>query len=205
MIVMKNKDNVQTILPTTTKELSSDKTEFDLLIEKKEDQQAMTSINTVSPVNGVMIAEITSVSKTETEVQFSNKNAIVVAQSMVEISELDVGSQCAVMFQQGLIQQPIIMGLLVEPVVSLKYSNPTKKVEALTDIEDEYTHGTDEEESKDSTPEVLHIEAKQQIVLQCGDAILYMDADGQVEIRGNRVTTHSKGLNRIKGASVKIN
>lgn len=205
MIVMKNKDNVQTILPTTTEVLSSDKTEFDLLIEKKEDQQAATSTDTVSPVNGVMIAEITSVSKTEIEVQFYNKNAIVVAQSMVEISKCDVGSQCAVMFQQGLIQRPIIMGLLVEPVVSLKHSNSTKKVEALTDIEDEYTHETAEEESQDSTPEVLHIEAKQQIVLQCGDAILYMDADGQVEIRGNRVVTHSKGLNRIKGASVKIN
>ena len=205
MIVMKNKDNVQTILPTTTEVLSSDKTEFDLLIEKKEDQQAITFTNSVSPVNGVMIAEIASVSESETKVQFYNTNTIVVAQSMVMISELDVGSQCAVMFQQGLIQQPIIMGLLVEPVVSLKHSNPTEKLEVLTDIEDEYTHGTDEEESKDSTPEVLHIEAKQQIVLQCGDAILYMDADGQVEIRGNRVTTHSKGLNRIKGASVKIN
>lgn len=202
---MKNKDNVQTILPTTTKALSSDKTEFDLLIEKKEDQQATTFTDSVSSVNGVMIAEIASVSETEMKVQFHNTTTIVVAQSMVMISELDVGSQCAVMFQQGLIQRPIIMGLLVEPIVSLKHSNPTKKVEALTDIDDEYIYGTVEEESKDSTPEVLHIEAKQQIVLQCGEAILYMDADGQVEIRGNRVTTHSKGLNRIKGASVKIN
>lgn len=197
---MKNKDNVQTILPTTTKALSSDKTEFDLLIEKKEDQQATTFTDSVSSVNGVMIAEIASVSETEMKVQFHNTTTIVVAQSMVMISELDVGSQCAVMFQQGLIQRPIIMGMLIEPVVLSK--NYDNALDINLDVDEART---DDNWNEDDIPELIHIEAQQQIILQCGDSILYMDADGHVEIRGNRVITQSKGLNRIKGASVKIN
>jgi hypothetical protein len=42
-------------------------------------------------------------------------------------------------------------------------------------------------------------------VLQCGSASLTLRRDGRVLIRGAYVETHSRGVNRIKGGSVKIN
>lgn len=49
------------------------------------------------------------------------------------------------------------------------------------------------------------LEAQREIVLKCGEASLTLRRDGKVLIRGAYVETHSKGVNRIKGGSVKIN
>jgi hypothetical protein len=49
------------------------------------------------------------------------------------------------------------------------------------------------------------LEGKREIVLRCGDASITLRSDGRMVLRGAYVETHSKGLNRIKGASVKIN
>jgi Domain of unknown function (DUF6484) len=49
------------------------------------------------------------------------------------------------------------------------------------------------------------IEGKDEIVLKCGDASIVLKRDGKVLLRGAYVETHSRGVNRIKGGSVKIN
>jgi hypothetical protein len=49
------------------------------------------------------------------------------------------------------------------------------------------------------------LNAEHEIVLQCGAASLTLRKDGRVLIRGAYVETHSRGVNRIKGGSVKIN
>jgi len=49
------------------------------------------------------------------------------------------------------------------------------------------------------------IEGEQEIVLKCGEASITLKRDGKVILRGAYVETHAKGVNRIKGGSVKIN
>jgi hypothetical protein len=49
------------------------------------------------------------------------------------------------------------------------------------------------------------IEGDQEVVLRCGDASITLRRDGKVVLRGAYVETTAKGLNRIRGGSVKIN
>ena len=49
------------------------------------------------------------------------------------------------------------------------------------------------------------LEGSQEVILRCGEASITLRKDGKVILRGTYLETNSKGLNRIKGASVKIN
>jgi hypothetical protein len=49
------------------------------------------------------------------------------------------------------------------------------------------------------------VEAKDEIVLRCGEASVTLRRNGRVVVRGTYVETRSKGVNRIKGGSVQIN
>jgi hypothetical protein len=49
------------------------------------------------------------------------------------------------------------------------------------------------------------LEGKREIVLRCGDASITLRRDGKMVLRGAYIETYAKGVNRIKGGSVKIN
>lgn len=49
------------------------------------------------------------------------------------------------------------------------------------------------------------LDAKDEIVLRCGEASITLRRNGRVVIRGAYVETRSRGVNRIKGGSVQIN
>jgi len=49
------------------------------------------------------------------------------------------------------------------------------------------------------------LEGKREVVLKCGEASITLRSDGKMVLRGAYVETYAKGVNRIKGASVKIN
>lgn len=49
------------------------------------------------------------------------------------------------------------------------------------------------------------LNAEREIVLRCGAASITLRSDGKVLIRGAYVETHSRGVNCIKGGSVRIN
>jgi len=49
------------------------------------------------------------------------------------------------------------------------------------------------------------LEGEQEVVLRCGEASITLRRDGKVVLRGAYVETTAKGVNRIRGGSVKIN
>jgi hypothetical protein len=49
------------------------------------------------------------------------------------------------------------------------------------------------------------LDARDEIVLRCGEASITLRRNGRVVIRGAYVETRSRGVNRIKGGSVQIN
>jgi hypothetical protein len=49
------------------------------------------------------------------------------------------------------------------------------------------------------------LEGDQEVVLRCGDASITLRRDGKLVLRGAYIETTAKGLNRIRGGSVKIN
>jgi hypothetical protein len=108
----------------------------------------------------------------------------VAARSLASIDSAQVGHQCACMFEQGDAKRPIIMGFLHHPVVPLGGVDPK---------------GVAHEAGR------TRISGEREIALHCGKASLHMFADGRIELRGTTVLSHASALNRIRGASVKIN
>lgn len=97
-------------------------------------------------------------------------------------------------FENGDPTLPIIVGLIQQPapspfteLLSASRQPPEGPLEARLD------------------GERVVLKAEREIVLQCGAASLTLRKDGRVLIRGAYVETHSRGVNRIKGGTVKIN
>ena len=49
------------------------------------------------------------------------------------------------------------------------------------------------------------IEGQEEVVLRCGEASITLCRDGKIVIRGINLESHAAGMNRLKGATVKIN
>lgn len=54
-------------------------------------------------------------------------------------------------------------------------------------------------------PAHLEFEARESIVLRCGEASIELRRDGAIVIRGGYIETEAEGIQRIKGAQVRIN
>lgn len=107
-----------------------------------------------------------------------------VARSICLLSAGQEGRQCALLFENGDLSQPLIMGLLHEPVITVH------TVGAVTAVQE---------------AESFSVEAERAIELRCGKASLRLSSDGRIELRGTTVISHATGLNRIRGASIKLN
>lgn len=68
--------------------------------------------------------------------------------------------------------------------------------------------GEDADEDADAPEEdagVRVIQAKDELILQCGKASITLRRNGKVIIKGTYVETRAEGVNRIKGGSVQVN
>jgi hypothetical protein len=51
----------------------------------------------------------------------------------------------------------------------------------------------------------VRVVAKDEIVLECGEASITLRRNGKIVIRGTYVETYATGTNRVKGGQVRIN
>lgn len=107
------------------------------------------------------------------------------ARSLCLVQAGERGRQCALMYENGDRRQPLILGLLQHPVLAV--------------------HAAAGEVTVERRGEELLLQADAAIELRCGDASLRLSADGRVELRGTTLVSHATGLNRIRGASIKLN
>jgi len=98
------------------------------------------------------------------------------------------------LFENGDPTLPIIVGLIQQPEPS-----------AFTELLSSSSKPLERPVEAQLDDERVVLKAEREIVLQCGAASLTLRKDGRVLIRGAYVETHSRGVNRIKGGSVKIN
>lgn len=112
------------------------------------------------------------------------------AQSTVSLTRSDLDRPVVLIFEQGDMQRPIILGVLADAparaiVNSAESSSGLHKVCA--------------------DQERLVLSANREVVLQCGQASITLTSSGKVLLRGAYVSSRSSGVNRVKGASVQIN
>jgi Domain of unknown function (DUF6484) len=107
----------------------------------------------------------------------------IAARSTIALGANQVGSDIVLAFERGDSREPIIVGSLWLPDSRLQQ----RPIEAELD------------------GERVVLTANREIVLRCGKASITLTQAGKVLIRGAYLSTHSSGLNRIKGGSVQIN
>ncbi|RWO63255.1 DUF6484 domain-containing protein [Mesorhizobium sp.] len=109
------------------------------------------------------------------------KETAVRARSLAEMSSDMIGAEVALMFEDGDVGRPLIVGRIVKP------SRKTWAPEVIRDGQQ------------------VRIVGDERIELRCGKATIIMEKDGHITIRGTYVTSHASAANRIRGGSVNLN
>jgi hypothetical protein len=113
---------------------------------------------------------------------------IVPARTTVPLLRSQIGSSVVLVFENGDVRRPIVIGVLQEPGLA---SEPAGASQPLVSVQ------ADEDR--------LVVTAEREIVLRCGHASITLTRAGKVLIKGTYVLSRSSGYNKIKGAAVDIN
>jgi hypothetical protein len=113
---------------------------------------------------------------------------IVPARTTVGLLREHIGATVVVLFDQGDVRQPIVVGVLHEARTDPSGAAvPAPLISAQVD------------------DQRVVLTAEREIVLRCGDASITLTRAGKVVIKGTYVLSRSSGYNKIKGAAVDIN
>jgi len=108
-------------------------------------------------------------------------------------TEASVGTQVILIFENGDPDLPIITGFVGDSLRSGK----SAPVDA--------TNPDGSNRSSDLRGRKVTLEGTEEVVLRCGLASITIRADGQVVIKGTRLTSKASETNKIRGSSVLIN
>ncbi|WP_457155069.1 DUF6484 domain-containing protein [Mesorhizobium sp. P5_C1] len=103
------------------------------------------------------------------------------ARSLTGLTSDMIGSEVALLFQEGDPARPLIVGRIVDPA---------RKTAAPQVVRD---------------GERVRITGEERIELRCGKATILMEKDGRITIRGTFVTSQASATNRIRGGSIDLN
>jgi hypothetical protein len=103
------------------------------------------------------------------------------ARSLTALSSDAVGSEVALLFEDGDRARPLVIGRIVEPA---------RREDAPSVIRD---------------GERVAITAAERIELRVGKSSIVMEKDGHITIRGTYLVSHASAANRIRGGSVHLN
>jgi hypothetical protein len=139
-------------------------------------------------IEGVLIGALRRVNNQgQPEVSFSHLgNEAIVARSLIAITAPDAGRAVALGFEEGNPRQPIILGFM----------HPVQ--ESAVRVSGTRIHVETEDGS-------VLLEAEDELELRCGEAVILMQADGRITLRGQYITSHANAGQRIRGGSVQIN
>jgi hypothetical protein len=150
------------------------------------------------------------------------------ALTMCAIKQEHLGQDCAVQLlpnSNSAQAQVLIMGFILSAQAiaeSLHLSVSNEQIQALDKQSSEPAsllqemgfeenlnndNNTNELLENNEEPEYdyLHIEAKQELILSCGESSIRMTADGVIEMRGNYISSDATALQRLRGGSVQVN
>jgi uncharacterized protein DUF6484 len=108
------------------------------------------------------------------------------ARTTVALHAGNIGCEVVLAFENGSPQVPIISGV-IRGGTDLPIAPDAKHVRV------------EEEGGR------VVLEARQELVLQCGSASIRLQADGTVQVRGMRIVSDADGSVRIRGGSVQLN
>ena len=173
------------------------------------------STNNVKPIispGEIVIGTISSIDTLgQPRVNFSlnPKSEPINAISTLALTHQQVSRQVALLFNQGDLSQPIVIGLIHSPLQAM-----------LDNFQQEQESAVEDKSLKEDNIEMaanldtdnvcvdgkrLTFEATDQMVFKCGQSSITLTKEGKVLIRGKYLLNRSSGVNRIMGGSVQVN
>ncbi len=145
-------------------------------------------------INGVVIGTLSEVSKDGMPMVYYP--GIPTGKPLPAISTGDLGQhkcgqEVALGFVNGDPALPVILGFIQKTGAQEQSTSTESPAEESVNVQ--------------LDGERLTLSAKREIILQCGKSSITLTSAGKVILKGAYLSTHSTGLNRIKGGSVQIN
>lgn len=142
-----------------------------------------------SPVYGVVTGQFLGVNQDGFPlVVFPGQEgtAAIAARTIAQLQGVAFGADVLLQFDQGDVNKPIVLGVLQNP------ADWTREIDGQQlDVDVDGKH--------------LQIQAREQLVLRCGDASITLTKAGKVLIKGTYLSSRATGTHRIKGGNVQIN
>jgi phage gp45-like len=144
---------------------------------------------TMDRTNGVVIGLLLGFRDGAPLVVFAGNDSdqAIAARSLTHLSANDVGSEVALLFEDGRKDSPLIIGCIMEPVRLPTEVRPEAPVVKADD------------------DQPIVIKSRRSLEFRCGKASIVMKADGRVTIRGTQILTRAERTNRVQGATVALN
>lgn len=194
---MKNKLSDQIVINETREKIIDEKKgDEKSLINKNLLELISTDEKEQNRIEGVVIGELTSVSELgQVKVDFPGNpvRRVIPARSTTVFSANEIGTEVALVFEAGNPLRPIVLGPIQQLGKSQQNIMENVTVEQPIQV-DAYVDG-----------EKITLNAKNEIVLQCGKSSITLTKAGKILIRGKYILSRSSGVNRIKGGSVQLN
>ncbi|TPJ36171.1 DUF6484 domain-containing protein [Mesorhizobium sp. B2-8-3] len=105
----------------------------------------------------------------------------IAARSLTELDVAAIGSELALLFEEGDPTRPLVVGRIVDP------AHKNRELQVVRD------------------GERIVITGDERIELRCGLASIILEKNGRVTIRGTQLTSQASGTNRIRGGAVHLN
>lgn len=105
------------------------------------------------------------------------------ARSLTHLSTDEAGFEVALLFEDGDLARPLIIGRIID--------HPRREAAAAPTV------------IRDG--ETVRVAAEHRIELRVGKASIVMEKDGHITIRGTNLVSHASASNRIRGGSVNLN
>ncbi|MER9136965.1 DUF6484 domain-containing protein [Mesorhizobium sp. M0830] len=109
------------------------------------------------------------------------RETAIAARSLTELDLSAIGSELALLFEEGDPTRPLVVGRIVDPAHKNKELQVAREGDRVI------------------------ITGHERVELRCGLASIILEKNGRVTIRGSQLTSQASGTNRIRGGAVHLN
>ena len=177
------------------------------------DETSTAPINNIAPgeiIIGVFVG-LNKHGKPLVNFAYNVSNRAITAITSVVLNQKQTNRQVALMFEEGDIKKPIIMGVIHNQLDDILENYEFTELENENEINTEIAADKNKDKLPSKTEDAfldgkrVVLEGKEEIVLKCGEASITLTKAGKILIRGKYLLNRSSGVNRIMGGSVQVN
>ena len=176
---------------------------FHALLERQvQTQSASAAAPSSIKADGIAIGTLVHVNADGSQIQVQIPSlglGPLPAVSMVALGPQHLGQSLALGFEGANAQRPIVLGLMMQAQA------PMQSAQVALNVDPDAPHAASQAVRVTQNGHRVVVEAQTELELRCGEAVILLTEDGQIQIRGAYVTTHASASNRIRGGSVQIN